>query len=73
MTDAISFIRLSPGATFGEELDKRRQRRFDVAGVDVVDAKQKVLPEIKKKSLANVSSHKGRKREKVQERKRVKA
>ncbi len=43
--DAISFIRLSPGATFGEELDKRRQRRFDVASVDVVDAKQKVLSE----------------------------
>jgi hypothetical protein len=46
MTDAISFKRLSPGATFGEELDKRRQRRFDVASVDVVDAKQKVFSEI---------------------------
>jgi hypothetical protein len=56
MMDAISFIRLAPGATFGEELDKRRQRRFDVASVDVVDAKQKVFSEIfLKKFLVKIS------------------
>ena len=33
-----------PSSTLREELDERRQRRFSVARVHVVDAEQKVFP-----------------------------